>query len=84
MTLINIPFTENIDNLLAYGKKQSKDYEGSFEGNTSNGIFDFKAVGGNFKGTYVVKPNLIEITLEKKPFLIPALVIEQFLKMHIK
>jgi hypothetical protein len=84
MTIITIPFAGNINQILSYGRNASKDYEGTFKGDANEGRFDFKALGGTFTGEYRVNKNLIEIAFSKKPFFIPTIVIENFLKTHIK
>ncbi|QEM05052.1 hypothetical protein DIU31_016595 [Mucilaginibacter rubeus] len=84
MTTITMPFTGNINQLLAYGKNAAKDYQGTFVGDTNKGQFAFNALGGDFIGEYKVVSNAIEITFFKKPFLIPKIAIENFLIMHIK
>lgn len=84
MITIKIPFTSDINNLVAYGKEQSKNFEGTFEGNVKEGKFDFKAPAGSFAGEYRVYGRKIEIILKNKPVYLPAFVIEQFLKRYIK
>lgn len=84
MTTIKIPFTADINQIVAYGREQSKNFEGKFEGDTKVGRFDFKAPAGSFSGKYKVFNKVIEITFENKPIYLPAFVIVQFLKQHIK
>lgn len=81
---IEIFFNDKIENILAYGIRQSKEFTGIFEGDTKKGNFNFKTNVGQFKGIYLVKDKLLEITFEKKPFYLPATAIKQFLKQHIK
>lgn len=84
MATIKIPFTSDIDHIVAYGREQSKNFEGQFEGDRRKGKFDFKAPAGSFAGDYQVNDKIIVINFTKKPLYLPAFVIEQFLKQHIK
>lgn len=83
-TKVKIPFTENIDLLYKKALLESQNHEGKFSGNKNNGDFDFKALGGRFTGKYQVSGNLIEVIFTNKPFFVPGVVIETFLKQHIK
>lgn len=83
-TILKIPFTENIDLLFKKALQESQNHEGKFAGNKDKGDFDFKALGGRFTGSYRVSGNLIEVIFTNKPFLMPGIVIETFLKQHIK
>jgi hypothetical protein len=78
-----IPFTKDIHRLLKYGRQQSKAYRGEFNGNSERGNFDFEALGSRFVGSYLVKKKVIEINISKKPFFIPRVAIDRFLKLHI-
>lgn len=78
-----IPFTNDINMLLEYGRQQSKAFRGEFNGNIESGNFDFEALGSRFVGSYLVKKKVIEVNISKKPFFIPRVAIDQFLKLHI-
>ena len=84
MTIIKIPFTSDINNIVSYGKDQSRNFEGNFKGDAKGGNFDFKSPAGTFAGEYKVYSNVIEIILSNKPIYLPTFVIEKFLKQHIK
>lgn len=81
---IKIPYSEDINKLFEKGLFYSKSYDGKFRGDVKNGQFDFKSPVGTFVGTYTVTNKVIEITLTKKPILIPMSIIETFLKKNIK
>jgi len=83
-SIIQIPFSEDINILLTRAKEEAKYYKGDFNGNTKSGNFTFEALGSKFIGFYKIERNIIEVTLDKKPLLIPIFVIETFLKTHIK
>ena len=74
----------NINDLLATGIQEAVKFNGRFEGDANIGDFDIQTLGGTFSGRYVVKENVIEVIISKKPFLIPCAAIESFLKANIK
>jgi hypothetical protein len=82
--IIQLPFTGDINQLLAKGQEEAKNYNGKFSGDVKQGQFDFDALGGQFVGCYYIRNNIIEIQFTKKPFFIPIFVIENFLKTYIK
>jgi hypothetical protein len=82
--VFNVPYASKIDDLLAKGLRESKNFDGQFEGTAQNGFFSFRALGGTFTGTYKVGETTIEIIIQDKPFLIPCGVIETFIRAHIK
>lgn len=81
---LTIPYSTNITSLLEMGRQEASSYEGQFCGDINGGNFNISALGGIFVGNYVVHEKIIEITISNKPFLIPCIAIESFLKAHIK
>lgn len=83
-TVIKTPFSKNIKDIYQYGLNNAKDYKGKFSGDLTSGTFDFDSYVGRFAGNYIVQGNFIIFTFTKKPFLIPKMIIENFLKSHIE
>ena len=82
--IIKISFSENIRTIYDRGKFHSKLLKGDFSGDIEKGSFNFETFGGRYKGSYTVKKNIIEFILISKPFLVPTIVIEKFLRSNIK
>ncbi len=80
---LNIDYKGNINELFELGRREASAIGGFVNGNLQSGVFSINALRGTFSGNYSVNANMIEINLDKKPFLIPCVVIEKFLKSNI-
>ena len=81
---ISIKYHCDINALVSMGLKEAKHYDGTFEGDSETGKFNFRALGGQFVGYYTVNNDIIEIVFNKKPLFVPINLIESFLKIYIR
>ena len=65
---------KNLRETLENVKKEVAKYKGSFVGNEKEGHISASGV----KGTYVTADDAIELTITKKPFLLPEFAIKSF------
>lgn len=73
---IIVNYEKSIEKLLEKLHLMMANQEGELKGNKTSGDFFIKSVVGVFKGSYSVKQSIINIEIEKKPFLISKKLIE--------
>ncbi len=56
---------------------------GEFYGDTNHGVFQGKTPIGGFSGSYVVQEDTIEVTIDKKPFLVGCSRIEDEINNYL-
>ncbi len=56
---------------------------GSFDGNEQSGQFNLTVFGSSIVGSYAVADNKMDIVISDKPFLLPCVTIEGFLKSQL-
>jgi hypothetical protein len=79
-----IPYTESITDLLKKGIQEAREFNGVFNANEQFGDFKIPAFNSFFTGRYLVNETTIEVIISDKPFIVPCVLIEKFLKTHIK
>lgn len=55
----------------------------TFTGNSSQGSFLINALGGVFEGSYMTTTQTVVVKIDRKPFLIPCSLIENFLIQQV-
>lgn len=73
----------SISNLWLKVQNISKNHNVEITGSEEGGTFTFTAVGGLFKGAYKVNGQKVEINIHKKPFIIPCVMIRNFVTDNI-
>ena len=56
---------------------------GNFDGNEQSGNFDLTVFGSTITGSYSVADSKMDIIISDKPFLLPCVTIEGFLKSQL-
>ena len=56
---------------------------GNFEGNEQSGNFNLSVFGSTITGSYSVAGSQMDIVISDKPFLLPCVTIEGFLKSQL-
>ncbi|HEU0136907.1 MAG TPA: hypothetical protein VFQ50_06420 [Flavobacterium sp.] len=56
---------------------------GQFDGDTSNGVFKGNTPVGSFSGSYTIHGDNIEVTIDKKPWLVSCNKIEDEINNYI-
>lgn len=79
-----IPFSVSADHLLKSVQIQASKFQAKFDGNENSGDFKVRALGGTFKGNYVIQGQILQLNITTKPFLIPCSAIFTFLQNHLK
>lgn len=78
----SINFSGSADDVYLKAKTAVEKQGGSFIGDSSAGSFSIN-VFGNISGSYSVSGDLLHITIEEKPMMIPCGVIENSLKSQL-
>lgn len=71
-----IPFTGDAGTALARARSVAQQYGGQLTGDATRGTFS----GQGVKGRYEVTGNVIQMTIDEKPFVIPWPVLESQIK----
>ncbi len=79
----SIPFSGDVETILAKAKSAVESQEGIFSGDINAGNFEVTIFGNTIRGNYTVAGQNLNITITHKPFLIPCSTIESFLKSKI-
>ena len=79
----SFPFTGNPDEILNKAKSTVESAGGSFTGDANEGQFHISVMGNTVAGSYMVSGELLNITIDDKPFFVPCSTIEGFLKNKI-
>lgn len=78
----SIPFSGSPEEVYGKARAAVEKQGGSFNGDSNGGQFSIN-VFGNIAGSYTVSGNLLNITIEDKPIMIPCAAIENVLKSQI-
>ena len=62
---------------------EGKKYNANVQGNYKAGNFQVKFLGSDFRGSYNVSENIVEIIINEKPFYISNKTIESAVKKYI-
>ena len=81
---IQVKYEKSIDKLLVKLQALIKNEDGYLTGDKSIGNFYIKSKIGVFKGNYIIKNTVINIVINKKPFFISKIIIEQEVKKYIQ
>jgi len=73
----------NLDSLFRLAMQEIKHFDGQFSGSKNGGNFVINALGGRFEGRFLVRGNIVEWEINKKPFFITCSMIETFLTNQI-
>lgn len=79
----SIPFSGEAEIILAKAKAAIESQQGTFAGDTNAGDFDVTVFGNTIKGTYIINGHDLNITITRKPFLVPCSTIESLLRSKI-
>jgi hypothetical protein len=79
----SIPFSGEVETILAKAKAAVKSQNGDFTGDVNAGNFEVSVFANLIKGHYKVVGQNLQLTITNKPFLIPCSTIESFLKSEI-
>ena len=79
----SIPFSGDVNQILAKAKSAVQGQSGEFEGDADNGNFDVSVFGNTITGSYSITGQFMNIIIVSKPFLIPCSTIENFMKNQI-
>lgn len=78
-----LPFTGPTEEVLNKARTAVQGQGGNFSGDASTGNFDVTAFGNIIKGSYSVTGNELDINIHDKPFFLPCITIEGFLKNQL-
>jgi hypothetical protein len=78
-----LPFTGSADEVLNKARTGVQGQGGNFSGDASTGNFDVTAFGNTIKGSYSITGNELAINIDDKPFFLPCITIEGFLKNQL-
>lgn len=79
----SIPFSGDISVVLAKVRSAIESQNGMFNGDNSSGNFDVSVMSNTIVGHYSVSAQVINISINKKPFFLPCNTIESFLKSKL-
>ncbi|HEV7347544.1 hypothetical protein [Telluribacter sp.] len=79
----DIPFNEEAHSLISRAKSTIEGAQGSFSGDTQNGVFAVPAKVGTVEGNYAIQNNVLRVTITKKPFIAPNSMIEDALRRYL-
>lgn len=80
MCQFTIPFTGSPDSLINRAQREVEGAGGSFAGDSRQGNFSVKTPIGTVRGSYMMVPQGISITILKKPLLVSCNRIENELR----
>ena len=78
-----LPFTGSPEEVLNKAKTAVQEQGGNFSGDVSTGNFDVTAFGNAIKGSYSIAGNELSIGIHDKPFFLPCITIEGFLRNQL-
>ena len=76
----SIPFSGEAGIILEKAKAAIEGQQGVFTGDSNSGNFEVTVFGNMIRGTYLVIGQDLDITITKKPFIIPCSTIEGLLR----
>ncbi len=76
----SVPFTGDAPSLLARARKTATDNGAQITGDTNKGTFSGRGV----EGSYTVSGNTVNVTVDKKPVIIPWSLVESQLKQFFQ
>ena len=76
----SVPFTGDATSLLERARKAAADNGAQVTGDTNKGTFSGRGV----EGSYIVSGNTINVTVDKKPLVIPWPLVESQLKQFFQ
>jgi hypothetical protein len=79
-----LPFSGSADEVLNKARTAVQGQRGNFSGDTSTGNFDVTAFGNTIKGSYSIVGNELSIDIHDKPFFLPCITIEGFLRNQLE
>lgn len=79
----SIEFSGSADTILAKAKSAVEGQGGMFEGDLNSGNFHVSVFGSTIGGSYFVTGQQLDLSIDKKPFLVPCSTIEGYLKKEI-
>ena len=79
----SIPFSGDAEKILDKARSAVESQSGSFNGDLNAGTFDLSVMGNNIAGSYTVAGQILNITIDSKPFLVPCSMIEGFLTKQL-
>lgn len=74
-----VELKENLEELIARTKNTAKEEGLTFDGDTNGGTIK----GRGFEGVYKITDGKVAVTINKKPMLVPWLVVESKLKSFL-
>lgn len=83
MSKFSVSYNKSFEKLLEKLQLLLKNEEGYLTCTNNQGDFQVKTPIGIFKGSYIYKNQMISINLEKKPFFISSLLIENEVKKYL-
>ncbi len=76
----SVPFTGDATSLLERARKAAADNGAQVTGDTNKGTFSGRGV----EGSYIVSGNTVNVTVDKKPLVIPWPLVESQLKQFFQ
>lgn len=80
----SIPFTGDVESVLAKAKNAVQSQGGNFNGDVNHGNFDVSVFGNKIVGNYTISGQTMSINITDKPFMVPCNAIEGFLKGQLR
>ncbi len=79
----SIPFTGNVEELIASATAAITRAGGNFQGNITSGSFEIQTFMGEIAGLYAAGNSQLDVEIIKKPMLVPCSEIENQLRKYL-